>query len=283
MIKCPICKGQTNRYMKIQSHKINLFATNGFIEYLQCKTCTFIFNSKNQDLSPDEIRNYYQGELDYNKLKFRVLCDLGSYYKTASNYISFINGHVSDIGKMKKIDVGGGAGEFCYIANEKYGWMFDLYDYSIKRVEIAQEVFKIQNVFIQRSQLKKMYEICTLFNVIEHTANPIEYLSHLINSLKNPDMDFHLFIATPDTKSVGARLFRRNWIHYRDHHISLFNRQSLKILFELMNFTVVEIRNAYMYTTGHKNIPKEIITHMLKRSHKRSFSSDGLISYAIVR
>jgi SAM-dependent methyltransferase len=75
-----------------------------------------------------------------------------------------------------------------------------------------------------RHQLGR-YDVVTLVDVIEHTADPMGML-HDAATLLAPGGA--LLIVTPDIGSVAARLMGRWWWHHRVAHVGYFDRPSMR-------------------------------------------------------
>ena len=84
------------------------------------------------------------------------------------------------------------------------------------------------------------FDAITLFDVIEHLPDPRAALHRCRRYLKSGG---HLFITTPDTGALVARLLGSHW-YYIDivEHISLFSAASLTRLIEACGFRVAERR-----------------------------------------
>lgn len=72
---------------------------------------------------------------------------------------------------------------------------------------------------------KKSFDIITMFDVFEHLADPIADLRKLHDLLKE---DGIIVIATGDTKSTMAKIFKRRWTFYiPPQHLFFFNKKLL--------------------------------------------------------
>jgi SAM-dependent methyltransferase len=84
------------------------------------------------------------------------------------------------------------------------------------------------------------FDAITMFDVIEHLPNPRATLERCRRYLAQGG---RLFITTPDSGSLMARLFGRSW-YYVDlvEHISLFNATNLIGLLEATGFRLIHRR-----------------------------------------
>jgi SAM-dependent methyltransferase len=69
------------------------------------------------------------------------------------------------------------------------------------------------------------FDVITMVDVIEHVPDPVGLLCQARDLLAPKGM---LLVATPDRRSVVARLMGWNWWHYRIAHIGYFDRSTLR-------------------------------------------------------
>lgn len=82
---------------------------------------------------------------------------------------------------------------------------------------------------IQINQIKKKFNLITMWNVIEHIHDPKPVLKSLIDLLEDGG---EIFIETPMYGSLAKKL-GEDWSHYITiEHINLFSRSSIKKMFE---------------------------------------------------
>lgn len=84
------------------------------------------------------------------------------------------------------------------------------------------------------------FDAVTLFDVIEHLAEPAAGLKQIRAALRPGG---YLFITTPDFGSLAARLAGSHW-HYidMDEHVALFSLASLRRLLDREGFEVRQVR-----------------------------------------
>ncbi len=90
---------------------------------------------------------------------------------------------------------------------------------------------RIQNGTIQSVRYPKhSFDVITLFDVFEHLQDPLSDMKKLASLLKK---DGVMLIATGDTRSIAAKLFRRKWTFYiPPQHIFFFHRKNVRELLQ---------------------------------------------------
>ena len=82
------------------------------------------------------------------------------------------------------------------------------------------------------------YDAVTFFDVLEHLPNPGRALEVCRRYLTPRG---RLFITTPDTGSLSARILGRHWYYVNLHeHVALFDRRNLADLLSRCGFALVE-------------------------------------------
>jgi SAM-dependent methyltransferase len=99
---------------------------------------------------------------------------------------------------------------------------------------------EVGSIYDDRPDFRGRFDIITLFDVIEHLPDPVRALARCHEWLAP---NGRLFLTTPDTGALVARLLGSQW-YYIDltEHISLFDRSNLRRLLTDMHFSVVQTR-----------------------------------------
>ncbi len=92
---------------------------------------------------------------------------------------------------------------------------------------IAETVNRLHQVKVFGGGLESIpkdrkYDLIVAHHVLEHTLNPLEFLTFLKGLLKDTGL---LFLAVPNIDSWGA--FLPGWVSYQPYHLLYFNRATL--------------------------------------------------------
>ena len=216
-MNCPICKASAHHWFKKYERSI-----------VRCLNCGFIFvpegllltdsgktiyeddeNVFNQDGNAD-----YYFDSGYNR-SFREKYDWVRRYAPDSKYL---------------LDVGANLGHFLKAAGDYYTAVG--IELSPQAVSWSREHLGVDNhvgsLYTPPDDLGGPFDIVTSWDVIEHIPDPVGAM-RIFSKLTRPGG--LLFLSTPDSGSVIARIMRSKW-HYHDpaQHISLFNKKNLSLL-----------------------------------------------------
>jgi len=215
-IECPCCK--SNAIEEIgEISPTDSFAgkTLSFLldgnRLCSCKVCSFAFRyPRMQKCEMDEL--YKRGE-DENWVQKKG--DERKDWNIAAKWMT-------SIGKNKRIlDVGCFSGEFL----RGLGNGFELYGIEIhpQAVERAKQggVEILGNDFSALNSMNDRFDVVTLFDVIEHVYNPLEFLTLLSRVVKKGGL---IIISTGNTMTATWRLMgSRYWYCAIAEHISFIN------------------------------------------------------------
>lgn len=125
------------------------------------------------------------------------------------------------------------------------GWTVIATDISFDAVKIAAEEHGLLAFVsdLSRPPLRPgLFDLVTLYDVIEHVRQPIPILQSLARLLK-PQGRLHL--TTPDVGSLSARALRTKWYHYKPReHLLYFDRRTLRSTLESCGFKTESIQSA---------------------------------------
>lgn len=135
------------------------------------------------------------------------------------------------------LDVGAGTGDFLKVC-KKNNW--DAYGIEpsdkARKIAVEKEINLKQDI----SELKnELFDVITLWHVLEHIPNLIEYIDQLKKLLKPNGV---LLIAVPNYKSYDAEYYKEYWAAFDvPRHLWHFSKESIQKLFSQVNMNVEKI------------------------------------------
>ena len=124
------------------------------------------------------------------------------------------------------LDIGTGGGSFPYVASKR-GWQVDACEPNRWLCEWGQKNYGLPirpgTVFEQQYQ-SGSYDLVTLWDVLEHTADPKAEIAETHRLLKDNGL---LVVNYPDIGSWIARLMGRSWVFLLDVHLYYFTRTTI--------------------------------------------------------
>jgi len=159
--------------------------------------------------------------------------DVGVYESELDGRLATAAHHLSIVSRFAKtgriLDVGCASGLFLSAAR-KAGW-------NIAGVEPSENLFakaaaalgreaELYCATLEHTPLAAgSFDAVTLWDVLEHVPQPLEFLRTCASLLKPGG---HLFLNVPDLDSPEARVLGRRWPLLLAEHLNYFNRQSLR-------------------------------------------------------
>jgi 2-polyprenyl-3-methyl-5-hydroxy-6-metoxy-1,4-benzoquinol methylase len=159
---------------------------------------------------------------------------------TARLYLAqLLDYHGSARGRL--LEVGCGRGEFLGVAAEA-GFEVSGVDVSPSSVASANQRFgreavlcgNLEDVPLQAGS----YDVCALFDAIEHVRDPSALLQRLHGLLKPGGT---LFLSTPSLDSWNAKLLKQHWMEFKTEHLFYFDGQTMQGLLAKGGFEQVEV------------------------------------------
>jgi SAM-dependent methyltransferase len=178
-------------------------------------------------------------------------------------------------GRGRLLDIGTAAGAFLKAATdagwdaagiEPNGW---LADWGRKQYGVCIHVGSMDDV-----PLEGPFDVITLWDVIEHTPDPLQVLGR-VNTLLRPDG--LLVVNYPDIGSWIARALGRRWPFLSSVHLYYFTRDTIRAALERTGFDTIEMRPYYQrlqleYIAGRG----EVISPVLSRVGRSAARGLGL-------
>lgn len=234
-MKCIICNIPMDKYL----HK------NGYWIY-RCSKCHLCETDLKKEYSMFVKEFYSQGYYEGDPTRSAYVsydADKPLIVRNMKKFLSFIQAR-KPAGKL--LDVGCAFGYFVELALSKgydaYG--FDPSTFAASEAAKLVGSSRIKEGTIQSvSYPKQSFDVITLFDVFEHLQDPLNDMKKLVTYLKE---DGIMLIATGDTQSTAAKLFKRRWTFYiPPQHIFFFHRNNVRELLKLAGLKITS-----WYTVG---------------------------------
>ncbi|CAM1357972.1 Methyltransferase [Tenacibaculum soleae] len=188
---------------------------------------------------PQNLEDYYLSEnyishTDSKKNIFDTVYQLVKNH-TLKQKLKLINSFNTE--EKSILDVGAGTGDFLKVCKNN-GW-------EINGVEPAKKARDF--AFNKKVNLKesideykgKQFDVISLWHVLEHVPNLIEYITELKKLLKPKGI---LIIAVPNYKSYDAKHYKEFWAAYDvPRHLWHFSKNSIKKLFSEVEMQIEKI------------------------------------------
>lgn len=223
-MECPVCLGMDERGHKLIM-KYN--SDDGNFSLLECPICDVQFWVPFKNPSADWYHKKYVFDESKNKETER-----DAFYK-------FINNR--KLAGKKLLDIGCGTGDFLSLAKRKGAYTFGL-DFNKDVINFAINTNKLDNLSAITSidDLNKYpsgnFDFVTLFEVVEHLDNPLDWLLKIRNSIK----DGGIFALSTPNRSRWFRNF--DSFDRPPNHLSRWNRKSLFKLLDKAGFRVIRYK-----------------------------------------
>ena len=135
------------------------------------------------------------------------------------------------------LDIGAGTGDFL-VQCKKSGWKVEGVEPSKNARDLAEHKLGIK-LKTQISELgTEKYDVITMWHVLEHVPNLIDYVSQL-NGLLKPKGT--LVVAVPNHKSFDAANYGKHWAAYDvPRHLWHFSQRAIQMLFVKESMKVVQ-------------------------------------------
>ncbi|MDP1729438.1 MAG: class I SAM-dependent methyltransferase [archaeon] len=232
--KCPICKRNSTKIKVLGSNFIYTELQRYFnaqvdenlnivdYELLKCNECSFEF-SYPQIEGSGTFYDWITSQSNY-------------YVKSRWEYSKVLDLLAIEKKDIKLLDVGCGDGQFFDQIVERNNTEIDFYgiDPTIGSIEMCRDKgYKVFCMDIKKFKINNkntLFDAITSFHVLEHIANPKEFIEELL-SLLNPNGS--IYISTP----YSPMDFELDWfdvLNHPPHHLGRWNLKSYKKLAEVL-------------------------------------------------
>lgn len=220
---------------------------------VRCESCGLVY--ANPRLKKEALGNFYSKE----------------YFESHSSETMGYDNYVSDkelvektfrrrlikmekkwaAGRGRVLDVGCATGFFLSIAGEM-GWEPSGVEISEYCCQYARENFGLELIrgfFKEADSLKPGFRLITMWDYIEHSFTPDEDLRKAYELLAPGGI---LALATPDFGSLPAKIFKENWMGFKEHeHLYYFTKENLAGLLRKEGFRVLSTSHIGKYISPH--------------------------------
>lgn len=232
------------------SQELVAFCPENHLGLVQCTHCGLVFVGERPDAgalealySQSYFANAESGTVGYTD----YLKDEPNIRKTFARRLRWLERYVQP-GIL--LDVGCALGFFLDEAHGR-GWQVSGLDVSQYAVDYTRDRFGYDvrlGSLLQQEFPANAFDLVSLWDVIEHVADPKAYL-HASAKLLRPGGV--VVLATPDVGSIPARLTGKRWVGYKlsEEHVYYFSRVTLTAMLEGAGFEVLDFRHIGKYVT----------------------------------
>ena len=216
-IKCTVCRSPQNiTVFRNDSHSLR-----------QCLQCGTVSLGGYSDEFVPELYTYYD---KYANLGKEDVFDpiTGARCQDLMKWFSRFG-----IGR-KVLDVGCGLGQFVDLAN-RGGWIAEGLELSRGAVDFARRHgLPVKQLDFLSAEIKpNSYDLVTLFEVIEHVPNPVEFI-YRAGEVVGPGG--FVYLTTPNFASVDRWLLGEDWKGIGSEHLTYFTPRTLRTMVEKTRF-----------------------------------------------
>ena len=213
LFKCENCE-LIEIYPKISEEEFNIYYPKEYNPYN--------VNNESSNISKYTIKNLRDFIIKFFKID-KLKLELEKY----KNY------------NAKYLDFGCGSGRNLNHINSEFS-QWKLYGYD-KSQYVKNKIIKCNFEFLDNLENlpNDYFDIINLSSVIEHLKFPLDDINLLKKKLKKGGL---IIIKTPNWKSLGRMIFRKNWLNYDiPRHIYVFSANNLQKLLSNKNFKIIKL------------------------------------------
>ena len=205
---------------------------------------------------------------------------------TLKKKLSLINSFQSE--ERLLLDIGCGTGDFLHYCKQ-HGWRVDGVEPNRKAKKIAEDKSEL-HLKNSIEEINAQYDVITMWHVLEHVPNLLEYISKLKLLLKENGV---LIVAVPNHKSYDATYYKECWAAYDvPRHLWHFSKESMSVLFSKVEMKVEKTLPMYFdsfyvsllsekYKTGSNNFIKAFFIGLLSNLKAVSTKEYSSLIYII--
>ncbi len=215
--KCPLCYCES--YYVIYEHLLK----RSCISIVKCRDCLHAYTLADYVVESSELYNDSIYKVVENR---KTIFDkiLNWEYKRVRKRITMLKPS-----KGSLLDFGSGKGKLASLAKQN-GWNVNCVETAVERALYAKKVYglEVNTDFYSTGRIfDSVFDVLTLFHVLEHLQSPASLLHELIRY--NLKKDALIVIEVPNINSWQARIAGRHWMHWDiPRHLSHFSPARLE-------------------------------------------------------
>ena len=236
--KCPVCNSQES----------TPYCNKGPFLILRCPDCTteYVANPP----TAEELETYYSREEYYQ----------GGESEGYANYDDQTQGSVEAIWPLLEqyaerkgciLDIGCGYGSDLAVAS-RMGWQCVGVEISEHARGVASERLgdSVEIAASIEEITPRIFDVVLMLDVIEHVSDPYSLFYPLFAS-GSIQQETVVIVSTPNAGSISAKTEVADWIYrHPPSHLTFFTKKSLETLFDVMQFSNVEVDGIYPTEDG---------------------------------
>ncbi|MBW1740217.1 MAG: class I SAM-dependent methyltransferase [Deltaproteobacteria bacterium] len=226
---CPLCKEDN---LKLISRKVRF---NNNADVYCCQGCSLIFLDQGSFKYPKDFyeKEYHQTYITHVEPE---ALDPEAYFKKMLKSTKIWADKVNKMltGKETVLDVGCSTGHFLELIRDKakavYGYELNKKEVSFCRESLGLDV---SDEPLEKRFDKGTFDFITMIYVLEHIAEPVDFLNHVKQFLKS---DGKLIVLVPNAKDPLVNFYdipEFKLFYFCIEHLFYFTPKTLKVVFEL--------------------------------------------------
>lgn len=267
---CPIC----------HSDNFSLFSMIHGYPYCECQSCCHIFLQT--PVNSENLSTFYSSDDPQKKsIQDKIYCNIDNHKKRIESIaipkINYINSHLSKKGTW--LDIGCGVGEIVSAAIMS-GWEACGIESDPKEVTFARQLkIPVTQAYLEPGNILEYvaeYDVISLFNVLEHMCNPVDFLGMISDSIKN---GAYVIIEAPRHPSLSSfvnMVFPSTAARhmYPPDHVHIFSENSMEIMLEQCHLVAEGIWlfgqdfSDFLFSAAQNaSVDNKLLYHILSKSN----------------
>lgn len=241
---CPVCEHPTARERWRLGDRF-FATTDESFPLFECSGCGLLFQESAR--VADRLSDFYP-EGYWWEPKKNLLSTLERSYRewiVRHDHVRFLNRIISQPNEVRLLDIGCGSGLFVRLARDAGFQAWGL-EASSEAVDVARRggnswIVAGDESGLETGEESDLFDVITLFHVLEHVTEPFKYLRRVQRLLRKPG---HLVVQVPNRSSWQARCFGTRWYGLDcPRHVCNYSAYSLLYLLGRVGFRIQRVRH----------------------------------------